>query len=293
MRCVLEGTLLACSKSRVWSLAQERKANQVLARGIRRCLGLDRYNMRQFSYSDESLRELVQWDHFSTLVHRNVLRWLGHVARMSCARLPKMALFGWPKGHEEHRSGKCTFPMWAQWLLTKHGFSQMDWFRLAQKPTRNWVRMVNQVLPRSRLSVRQVLQVNQWQPGDAVPDAGQTPPAIAPLSSNPLQCPACPFVADTSKGLQVHYDSFHAIQDDSLTTVGVGACPHCHQQFVFRKDRLRHRCPKKPHTLHDVETMLNYPTVVQSAPVNLSVLCRWAMFTDGAGPVEGRAPHAG
>ena len=208
MRCVLEGTLLACSKSRVWSRAQERKANQVLARGIRRCLGLDRYNMRQFSYSDESLRELVKWDHFSTLVHRNVLRWLGHVARMSCARLPKMALFGWPKGHEEHRSGKYTFPMWAQWLLTKHRFSQMDWFRLAEKPTRNWVRMLNQVLPRSWLSARQVLQVNQWRPGDAVPDAVQIPPAVAPLSSNPLQCPACQFVADTSKGLQVHYDSF-------------------------------------------------------------------------------------
>ena len=29
MRCVLEGTLLACGKSRVWSLAQERKANRV------------------------------------------------------------------------------------------------------------------------------------------------------------------------------------------------------------------------------------------------------------------------
>ena len=42
MRAVVEGTLLACGKSRVWSLAQERKANQVMARGIRRCLGVDR-----------------------------------------------------------------------------------------------------------------------------------------------------------------------------------------------------------------------------------------------------------
>ena len=36
MRCVLEDTLLACCKTRVWSLAQERKANQVLACGCER-----------------------------------------------------------------------------------------------------------------------------------------------------------------------------------------------------------------------------------------------------------------
>ena len=50
MKCVLEGTLLAYGKTRVWSLAQEKKANQVLARGIRRCLGVDRYNMWEFGY---------------------------------------------------------------------------------------------------------------------------------------------------------------------------------------------------------------------------------------------------
>ena len=106
MRCVLEGTLLACGKSRVWSLAQEKKANQVLARGIRRSLGLDRFNMREFGYSDEVLRQTVQREQFTPLLFRNVLKWLGHVARMDCSRVPKMAVFGWPHGLEEHRSGR-------------------------------------------------------------------------------------------------------------------------------------------------------------------------------------------
>ena len=211
MRCVLEGTLLACGKTRVWSLAQERKANQVLARGIRRCLGLDRHNMREFGYSDESLRILVQWDHFSTLIHRSTLRWLGHVARMNCHRLPKIALFGWPKGHEERRSGRYTFPLWAQWLLSQHGIPLMDWFRLAQKPTRRWVRIVNKALPRRR-------------------ELG-----TAAAVHDPLQCPACSFLASTSKGLQVHYDSEHAVQGTTLTTVGLELAGSVSRCLCFKR----------------------------------------------------------
>ena len=137
----------------------------VLARGIRRCLGLDRYNMWEHGYSDEALRHMVQRDSFSSLLHRSVLKWVGHVARMPCHRLPKMALFGWPAGMEERRSGHFTFPMWVSWLLSKYHISDMDWFRLAQKPTRNWIKIVNAALPRARLSASQTLQVNAWTSG--------------------------------------------------------------------------------------------------------------------------------
>ena len=58
MRAVLEGTVLACGKTRVWNKVQELKAQQVLSRGIRRALGVDRHNMREFGYSDEGLRLL-------------------------------------------------------------------------------------------------------------------------------------------------------------------------------------------------------------------------------------------
>ena len=164
MRCVLEGTLLACRKTRVWSLAQERKANQVLARGIRRCLGLDRFNMREFGYSDEATSH-GSMGPFSVLLHRAVLNWVGHVARMECNRLPKIALFGRPAGLEEHRSCRQTFPMWVQRLLSKYNIPELDWFRLAQKPTRNWIRIVNGALPRSRPSVYQTKQISKWKPG--------------------------------------------------------------------------------------------------------------------------------
>ena len=168
MRAVVEGTLLACGKTRVWSSVQERKANQVLARGIRRCLGLDVFNMREFGYSDERLRHMVQWNSFSELMHRQVLNWVGHVARMPADRLPKIALFGWPAGLETRSSGKFTYPRWAQWVLQKYGISVMDWFRLAQKPTRNWVRIVVDALPRSKLSAKQVKLLNAWQHGDSL-----------------------------------------------------------------------------------------------------------------------------
>ena len=82
MRTVLEGTLLAGGKTRTWSKAQERKAQQVLSRGIRIALGVDRMSMWQHGYSDEGLRNLFHWDSFEHLLHRQVLRWIGHVARM-------------------------------------------------------------------------------------------------------------------------------------------------------------------------------------------------------------------
>ena len=58
------------------------------------------------------------------LLHRQVLRWVGHVARMPITRLPKIALFGWPEHMPKHKTGRYTFPMWIKWLLNKYEVSQ-------------------------------------------------------------------------------------------------------------------------------------------------------------------------
>ena len=298
MRCVLEGTLLACCKTRVWSLMQERKANQVLARGVRRCLGLDRFNMRDFGYSDEALRQMVQWNDFSSLLHRSVLLWLGHVARMDCGRLPKMALFGWPAGLENHRSPRYTFPMWAQWLLQKHGISTMDWFRLAQKPTRNWFKIVDEALPRLRLSATKSLALDQWRPGQPVnvprvPAAKSSASTPSNQDSPSFKCPACNFQGENARALQIHYDNEHAIQGGNLTTVDVGQCPLCLKTFVYQREKKNHRCPTKPQTLEEVEKMQEYPTVPTALDWSAVDVSSWQIYTDGSGPVKGVAPFAG
>ena len=164
----------------------------------------------------------------------------------------------------------------------------MDWFRLAQKPTRRWVRFVNKALPRRRLSVKQTLLINNWQPEDEVLQPCSTELDTAPAVHDPLQCPACPFLASTSKGLQVHYDSEHAVQGSTLTTVGVGTCPFCQKVFVFRKEKSRHRCPMKLHTLEDVEHMRAYPSAVTLARTLSVSPSRWVLFTTGAGPFRAR-----
>ena len=150
MRTVLEGTLLAGGKTRTWSKAQERKAQQVLSSGIRIALGVDRMSMWQHGYSDEGLRNLFHWDSFEHLLHRQVLRWIGHVARMPISRLPKIAVFGWPTDMTKHSSARFTYPMWVKRLLQKHGIPHLDWFRLAQKPTSNWLKLVDQHVPRNK-----------------------------------------------------------------------------------------------------------------------------------------------
>jgi ribonuclease HI len=291
MRCVLEGTLLACGKSRVWSRAQERKANQVLARGIRRALGLDVFNMSEHGYSDLALRKMVHWDDFSSLLHRQVLKWVGHIARMDITRLPKIALFGWPTGLELHRSGRYTFPMWVQWLLTKHGIPTMDWFRLAQKPTRNWINIIDQALPRQRLPRNQVAQLNAWSPGDPLPSSNEqanteADPATGSAEPLALQCPACSFTAPTARSLQVHYDGVHAVQHDNLTTVSHSRCPKCLFLFVFAKDRFRHKCPTMPHSAEELEQAGQTPSRPELPTLECSEPTRWILFTDGSGGQE-------
>ena len=184
MRTVVEGALLACGKTRVWSKVQEKKAQQVLSRGIRRALGVDRMSMWQHGYSDEGLRNLVQWDSFEHLLHRQVLRWVGHVARMPISRLPKIAVFGWPAHMPKHLSCRFTFPMWTKWVLQKHGFPHLDWFRLAQKPTSNWLKLIDSRLPRLRPNKAQESVINSWTPGDPLPSGPSTDP---PRSPPPIQ----------------------------------------------------------------------------------------------------------
>ena len=123
----------------------------------------------------------------------------------------------------------------------------MDWFRLAQTPTRNWIKIICNVLPRSRLSAKQILRINNWKVGDPVikwEPQPKVPCALIKKVSNTLECPACPFVADNTRALQVHYDGQHAVQQAGVTTMLVARCKHCGKPFVHKRDLLRHRCHK-------------------------------------------------
>ena len=286
VRAVLEGTLLACGKSRVWNLAQERKANQVLSRGVRRCLGLDIFNMSERRYNDEALRKMVCWDSFSNLIHRQVLKWVGHVARMPASRAPKVALFGWPLGLEAHRSARYTFPQWVAWLFQKYGISELDWFRLAQKPTGNWLKIIDQVLPRARPARSYQARLNSWKVGDAAilpPTLASEERSSVAAPTLPLQCPACSHVAKTARELQVHYDGQHAVFDEFLLTVSTRRCPLCSQVFVYSSDAKTHQCPSKIHTLDDLSKAGSATRSWTRPHFDMENLTGWVLYVDGSG----------
>ena len=54
------------------------------------------------------------------------------------------------------------------WIFSKCGIPPMHWFAFAQKPTRNWVKLINQAIPRPKLKPAQALAVNQWVPSDDI-----------------------------------------------------------------------------------------------------------------------------
>ncbi|CAK9016044.1 unnamed protein product [Durusdinium trenchii] len=273
--------------------------------GIRRALGLDAFNMREFNIADAALRRLVHWDTFEHLLHRQVLRWVRHIARMPISRLPKVALFGWPEGMTRHRSCRFTFPMWVKWVLAKHQISHMDWFRRAQKPSDNWLRLINSLLPRQGPSRDDDRLINSWRPGLPLPPdpaamlTDAAPPQVDPFSdaeetciAPSWPCPACPYVGASAKALQTHYDNLHAPQDPAVTTVFHSMCPKCSQVFVTAREVRRHQCPVLPQTVDDIPVIPALipssvpPALVPNSPMG------WALYTDGAGP-DDRHPGAG
>ena len=109
--------------------------------------------------------DMVGLESFSSLLHRQVLRWVEHVSRMPVDRLPKQAMFGWPAGLETQRFH---VSVWVNWIFSKCGIPPMHWFAFAQKPARNWIKLINQAIPRPKLKPAQALAVNQWVPSDDI-----------------------------------------------------------------------------------------------------------------------------
>ena len=307
MRAVIEGAVLACGKTRIWSSAQERKIQQVLSRAVRRSLGLDVFNMREYGYSDEGLLRMVHWDPFPLLLHRQVLHWAGHVARMPVSRLPKIALFGWPVGLERRSSGRSKYPTWVKWLLLRHGISTTDWFRLAQKPTGQWLKLVRAKLPRSSLPKDKVAALNAWKPGQPllwqegcapsrIPEEtleGRPPNVdVAQDISGEWPCPVCDVNTITARGLQVHYEAHHAVQDENVTTIEKSRCSLCGHVFVTEVDVKRHVCPTKPHSLEALDTLWALPAPPEVPNFVGRSVTGWVLNTDGSGASD-EGPHVG
>ena len=159
--------------------------------------------------------------------------------------------------------------MWVNWILAKYHVSHLDWFRLAQKPTHQWLRILNDVLPRSKPNRQCRELLNQWRAGQPVPPHPNppTPPIVAAepdtdgevdSENKSWPCPACSFVATSGKGLRSHYDGSHATQDPSVSTVFHSKCLSCSQVFVTAKDAKLHKCQSFPQHVDDHRLCLTF-----------------------------------
>ena len=137
---------------------------------------------------------------------------------------------------------------------------------MAQAPSSNWLKLLNQKLPKGSLSLLHKAAVDRWRPGHPVPvsQVSHTAPTSshrpAPLPSDdeancspgPWPCPVCDYADPTPKGLRSHYDKHHAPQDPRVITVFHSKCKHCGQVFVTAKDAKTHKCPTKPHSVEEL-----------------------------------------
>ena len=179
----------------------------------------------------------------------------------------------------------------------------MDWFRLAQKPTGQWLKLVRAKLPRTSLPKDKVAALNAWKPGQPLlwqegcaPPHGAArlipeetleglPPNVdlAQDISGEWPCPVCDVKTITARGLQVHYEAHHAVQDENVTTVEKSRCSLCGHVFVTEVDVKRHVCLDALWALPALPEMPNF--------VGRSVT-GWELNTDGSGASD-EGPHAG
>ena len=111
-------------------------------------------------------------------------------------------------------------------------------------------------------------------------EAWETAPPVAVPNSqigsrrrSPTQPPTMPRVSLSGvvgQGPTVHYDGEHAIKGYNLTTVQVGSCPLRSPVFVYERDRKRHQCPNKPHSLEDLEKMQSHPSGATAVQVPIA-----------------------
>ena len=109
MKAAAGPTLLSFCRSRAWTRQQLIAAQRVLNYAVRRCMGMDVYNMEEHSVTDKQMYSAVEWETVEEIVEKASMWWLGHIARMNVDRRPKQALFGWWAGRESKgTSQRCT-----------------------------------------------------------------------------------------------------------------------------------------------------------------------------------------
>ena len=131
--CVLSVLLYG---SECWTLLcrHRNRLNAFHHRCVHNILGITRRQQWEQHITSEQVRE--QWGDLemtTTKVMRRRLEWLGHVARMTEHRTPKMALFGWlpqsrPSGGPKKR--------WRDMIrqdLKDLGISESEWYKLASQ----------------------------------------------------------------------------------------------------------------------------------------------------------------
>ena len=140
--CVLS-TLLYGSETWPVTVKQINQLERFHMGCIRWISGTTRRMQHTGRLSNEALRARTGLESIQEYIHQRVLRWLGHVARMSTERLPKKLLFAWEQeGTRSRDHGLPRFRDVANRALKSRGVDKAIWLQLAQDRG-EWRRVVH------------------------------------------------------------------------------------------------------------------------------------------------------
>ena len=169
MKACAISALTASCRSRAWSKKDLGRVQKVANYAVRRCFGMDVWNMREHHVSDAMMYQASNWLSMSDLIMKLSMQWLGHVSRMPTFRLPKQAIFGWVAGRRGGDfGGRVLQSTWLRRGVVRLGSSEIDWFR--QSTDRKlWRQMIKRAFPEEPMGKSRQTQINQWRPGTPPP----------------------------------------------------------------------------------------------------------------------------
>ena len=128
-----------CTPGETWPISRDQihKLNQQHMIWLRKITGITRRKHHEKRLKDRDIRKLCKMDHVEEMLHRRVLRWTGHVARMPKERLPKQLMFAWhPHGVRSSKNSMSRYKFRLAEALRSREIDIHIWLQLANDKTK-------------------------------------------------------------------------------------------------------------------------------------------------------------
>jgi len=262
--------------SETWPVSRPciKKMNQQQMRWLRSITGINRKLQATKSIKDVEIRIMCRIQDIEEMLHQEVLRWAGHVARMPNTRTPKQILFAWwPEGIRTSQNSISRYKFRLAEALRSRRIPEKIWLQITQYRNEWWQLVKGKQydeLAQPTLKAKSAPKAKPKPQAKAkagyilcpYPRCGhqckgklglakhtQMAHTEGTKAAGGFQCDQCPYFTKSQKALMEHKRNPINHTDESFI------CPNCQAHFPSRSTRNKH----KTYSCHKKDQQQQYP----------------------------------